>query len=87
MNPGNLYHLFMGIIGVSVGFVGFSDILSHGLSFGSSLVVVGALVILAQTGYALFISESSELAEGQRLEIAAIGATLCSVGALFHILT
>jgi uncharacterized protein YacL len=87
MNRGNLYYLFMGIIGLSVGFVGFSDILSQGISLGTSLIAVGALVILAQAGHALFVKESSELTESQSTEIAAIGAILCSVGALLHILT
>ncbi|MDG5821854.1 hypothetical protein [Natronococcus sp. A-GB7] len=85
MNQWNLYHLLMGIIGLSVGFVGFSEILSQGISLGTSLMAVGALAILAQTGYALFIKESSELTESQSVGMVAIGAILCSVGALVHI--
>jgi len=85
MNQWNLYHLLMGIIGLSVGFVGFSEILSQGITLGTSLMAVGALVILVQTGYALFINRPSELTEGQSIEMAAIGAILCSVGALLHI--
>ncbi|SIR66259.1 hypothetical protein [Natronorubrum daqingense] len=86
MNQWYLYHLLMGIIGLSVGFVGFSEILSQGISLGTSLMAVGALAILSQTGYALFIRESSELTERQSIEIVAIGAILCSAGALLHIL-
>ena len=85
MNQWTLYHLLMGIIGLSVGFVGFSEIFLQGISLGTSLMAVGALAILAQAGYALFIKESSELTEWQSIEIAAISAILCSVGALLHI--
>ncbi|NKE37738.1 hypothetical protein GWG54_18395 [Natronococcus sp. JC468] len=86
MDQWYLYHLLMGIIGLSVGIVGFSEILSQGISLGTSLMAVGALAILAQTGYALFIKEPSKLTEWQSVEIAAIGAILCSVGALLHVL-
>lgn len=86
MNNRTWYHLLMGITGLSVGFVGFSEILSAGVSLGTSLMVVGAVAFLVQTGYGLFIEPATELKAGESVEIAAISAILCSFGALLHFL-
>ncbi|MDQ2050033.1 hypothetical protein RBH26_06005 [Natronolimnohabitans sp. A-GB9] len=86
MNKRSWYHLLMGVTGLSVGLVGFNEMLSTGVSLGGTLMIVGAFAFLAQTGYGLFVERSTELKAGESVEIAAISAILCSFGALLHFL-
>lgn len=87
MDRENIHHLLMGIMGLSVGLIGFSEIFSQGFSLGTSLMAVGALAILLQTGYGLFVQESSKSTERQSIRTTAIGAILCSFGALLYFLS
>ncbi|QRV13956.1 hypothetical protein [Haloterrigena salifodinae] len=84
MNRGQLYHVSMGIVGLSVGFAEFIHILTQGVHLGASLMAVGALVLLVHAGYSLVVAESAELKSGQNVVIAVGSAILCSSGAVLQ---